>query len=46
MNTGQDLLDENGLPPEDCTLYDRIWNVRQSDIEAFDRDRTVTDDLR
>ena len=38
-------LDENGLPPEDCTLYDRIWNVRQSDLEAFDTDRTVTDDL-
>ncbi|MBX2821342.1 MAG: T9SS type A sorting domain-containing protein [Rhodothermaceae bacterium] len=38
-------LDEHGLPPEDCTLYDRIWDVRQSDIEAFDMNRTVTDDL-
>jgi len=38
-------LDENGLPPEDCSVYDHIWDVRQSDIEAFDMDRTVTDDL-
>ena len=38
-------LDENGDPPMDCLEYDRIWNVRQADIEAYNTNRTTTPDL-
>lgn len=38
-------LDENGLPPDDCSQYDRIWSVRQSEIDAYDSIGILTDDL-
>jgi len=39
-------LDADGNPPADCTPYDRIFKVSDDDIRAFDRDGTLTDDLR
>ena len=39
-------LDENGEPPIDCTSFDRIWNVRQEDILAYENGDTATTDLR
>ncbi|WP_456426635.1 T9SS type A sorting domain-containing protein [Rhodocaloribacter sp.] len=39
-------LDDAGNPPEDCTPYDRIFKVSDEDLRAFDRDGTLTDDLR
>ncbi|WP_456426631.1 T9SS type A sorting domain-containing protein [Rhodocaloribacter sp.] len=39
-------LDDDGNPPEDCTPYDRIFKVSDEDLRAFDRDGTLTDDLR
>ncbi len=29
-------LDEDGKLPVDCNLYDRIWLISRTDIEAFD----------
>ncbi|MEM8488315.1 MAG: T9SS type A sorting domain-containing protein [Bacteroidota bacterium] len=28
-------LDEAGNPPDDCSLYDNIWEIRTEDIQAF-----------
>ena len=38
-------LDQNGLPSDECSQYDRIWNVRQSDIDAYDASGSLTQDL-
>ncbi|WP_457652572.1 T9SS type A sorting domain-containing protein [Rhodocaloribacter sp.] len=39
-------LDDEGNPPADCAPYDRIFKVSDDDLRAFDRDGTLTDDLR
>ena len=28
-------IDEAGNPPADCSLYDRIWEIRRNDIENY-----------
>ena len=39
-------LDENGVPPSDCTEYDRLYNVYQADIEEYDATGVATTDLQ
>ncbi|WP_456426633.1 T9SS type A sorting domain-containing protein [Rhodocaloribacter sp.] len=39
-------LDADGNPPADCAAFDRIFKVGDEDLRAFDRDGTLTDDLR
>jgi hypothetical protein len=39
-------LDDDGNPPADCAAFDRIFKVGDEDLRAFDRDGTLTDDLR
>ncbi len=39
-------LDADGNPPSDCTPYDHIFKVSDDDIRAFERDGTLSDDLR
>ncbi|MBO6574519.1 MAG: hypothetical protein JJ896_03810 [Rhodothermales bacterium] len=39
-------LDEFGLPPADCSPYDRVWEIRRSDIQEFERTGVVTERLR
>jgi hypothetical protein len=38
-------LDANGNPPSDCSKYDRIWKVNQSDIRDYERGNTPAKDL-
>jgi hypothetical protein len=38
-------LDANGNPPSDCSKYDRIWKVNQSDIKDYERGKTPAKDL-
>lgn len=38
-------LDENGGPPTDCSLFDRIWKVDKRDVRAYDRGETASPDL-
>ncbi len=39
-------LDRKGNPPLDCSVYDRMYSVRRSEVEAYDQTGTMTDDLR
>ncbi|GAB5517987.1 MAG: hypothetical protein RhofKO_02380 [Rhodothermales bacterium] len=39
-------LDEKGNPPDDCSEYDRLYSVYDSDIRAYEAEGTLTDDLR
>ena len=39
-------LDENGVPPSDCTQYDRLYNVYQADIEEYEATGVATTDLQ
>ncbi|MEM1097126.1 MAG: hypothetical protein AAGJ10_21225, partial [Bacteroidota bacterium] len=39
-------LDANGNPPDDCADHDRLYSVYDADIRAYERDGTLTDDLR
>ena len=38
-------LDEAGNPPQDCTLYDRIYLVSEKDLEAFEAGLPHTSDI-
>ena len=38
-------LAEDGSPPDDCSVFDRIYLVSQADIDAYDQTGTATDDL-
>lgn len=38
-------LDAEGNPPEDCTEYDRIWNVSVIDIYRYDEEGIAAPDL-
>ena len=40
------ILDEEGNPPEDCTPFDRIYDVSVHDFLVYDSLGIVTDDLR
>ena len=39
-------LDENGAPPVDCSLYDRLYKVAQTDIQEYLATGVTTPDLR
>ena len=39
-------LDDDGNPPADCTPYDRIYEINQDDIDTFNTDGTLSDNLR
>ena len=39
-------LDADGNPPADCAKYDRMYRISRPDLEAYERDGTLTDDLR
>ena len=39
-------LDADGNPPADCAAFDRIFKVGDEDLRAFERDGTLSDDLR
>ena len=38
-------LDENGMPPSDCSAYDHIWEITRGDIEAYLKDGTISENL-
>ena len=38
-------LDEDGNPPADCTVYDRIWNVSLEDVARYNTTGETTSDL-
>ena len=38
-------LDENGMPPADCSAYDRIWEITKADIETYLKDGTIAANL-
>jgi hypothetical protein len=38
-------LDESGLPPVDCSRFDRVFEVSRQDLEVFERFATATPDL-
>lgn len=39
-------LDENGNPPVDCTVYDRVYKVSRTDVENYDVNGSAIPDLR
>ncbi len=39
-------LDENGNPPTDCSVYDRIYSVYDEDIRRYNESGEATDDMR
>ena len=39
-------LDEAGNPPADCLLYDKIWEIRRTDLVRFLHEGHVSDNLR
>ena len=39
-------LDDNGMPPTDCSLYDRVWEISRTDIESYFRTGIINDNLR
>ena len=38
-------LDENGQPPADCSAFDEMYNVRRSDVLAYEATGVTTPDL-
>lgn len=38
-------LDEAGNPPADCSMYDRVWEIKLEDIEAYKMYGAVSDNL-
>ena len=39
-------LDEAGRPPDDCSAYDRVWEIRRDDIRAFIEQGAVSENLQ
>ncbi len=39
-------LDDNGNPPDDCSIYDRVYKVSDSDVETYEVSGSATPDLR
>lgn len=38
-------IDQDGLPPQDCSKYDRIWTITPDDIRAYEEGGTPAQDL-
>lgn len=38
-------IDESGNPPADCSVYDKIWKISRSDVEAFESGGPPATDL-
>ncbi len=38
-------LDDQGIPPQDCSIYDRVYSVKRSDVANYERTRQATSDL-
>ena len=38
-------LDETGAPPADCSVYDEMYSVKKTDIEAYEQTGSATPDL-
>ena len=38
-------LDEAGNPPPDCSVYDRVWEIRTEDIEDYLNDSVISTNL-
>ncbi len=38
-------LDENGAPPSDCSVFDKVWKVNRADITAFNGGAPSTNDM-
>ncbi len=38
-------LDDNGNPPADCSVFDRVYKVDRQDIEAYESNGLTTPDL-
>jgi hypothetical protein len=38
-------IDDDGLPPQDCSEYDRIWTVTPADVRAYEEGGATTQDL-
>jgi len=38
-------LDENGAPPADCSAFDEMYNVRRTDVLAYEASGATTPDL-
>ena len=38
-------LDDDGNPPDDCSIFDKIWTVNVSDVELYDEGNSPTLDL-
>ncbi len=39
-------IDDNGEPPFDCALYDRVYKISREDIETYEATGETTPDLR
>ena len=39
-------LDEAGNPPADCSMYDKIWEIRSTDIDTFKTSGHITENLQ
>ena len=39
-------LDDNGNPPDDCAVYDRVYKVGKTDIDEYETSGSATPDLR
>ncbi|MCH8276432.1 MAG: hypothetical protein IIA50_02665 [Bacteroidetes bacterium] len=39
-------IDDNGEPPFDCALYDRVYKISREDIETYETTGETTPDLR
>ena len=39
-------LDDNGAPPVDCAIFDRLYKVSRGDIEEYEATGVTTPDLR
>ncbi|MFT5514156.1 MAG: hypothetical protein ACI80V_000262 [Rhodothermales bacterium] len=38
-------LDEDGLPPADCSVFDRVFKISRSDLAVYENGATATPDL-
>ncbi|CAN0367932.1 unnamed protein product, partial [Laminaria digitata] len=39
-------LDNAGNPPDDCSSFDKIWEIRREDIQSFIDSGNISDNLR
>ena len=38
-------LDETGRPPTDCSMYDRLWEIRKEDVENYIDSEEISQNL-